>query len=1412
MLRWLSNLFRGDPTAKTRAEIESKRLALERRMLEAQEGWLDSMVPLYEPFTDDPEFWYPVGREGVPPNVDSRKRGEALPHYITEYGLKILRDQSRWLVAYNEFAIGATDNLKNFTCGKGLQYKAVVKEKYQKYRWAARIAARTNNVLKQFQSANKWGLRERESVGRAHRDGEAFLRLFHTGNGRTQVRFVQPEHVRSPSSYGVKNWFGIHNSGDDVEDITAYWVVEQPAEAWVPVLVPAEEIVHIKLNVDMDAKRGLPTWVPVRKNLERASNILRNGSILVAVQSTYAVLRKHKQRSKQAIDAFQQQQKDWSFQDPLTAQSRDYQRRRPGSMVDHDDYMEYEFPHVQFNAEGIVGILQAELRAAAARLNMPEFMFSSDASNANYSSTMIAESPSVRNFESQQALFSGCFGDGAYEHPRQCGLMWRVVRNAVEYGNLDPRALQVLDIQVEGPSLVVRDKGQESNRYKLLNEAKIMSKATWSKHEGLDREQEKIQLEEEEAEEGPPDEGQDGPGGDDKDGDPFGPDNLGESFLLEGQVPDLDEAAPLIADILYHLFGKKSLEHLQSVKEAWEANDHPRGKGGRFIPRGSAEAVAAAKDVVDQVLKGKGGNPEEVTNHLAILTVKQLRELHKANGVRTIPKGILREHLIQAVKDKLGPTQPDKKGDSDGDGQGRGEGSGGNAAKASGDGREVAPADSGPGDKAGDRGGADGSKPAGKRSAGHVPASKEEVNKRLDRVGKVFRSKGNHQAADWMDKLREHINAVGTDEALKALGDEVSGEGENVQYAGWSDIGDFATHYLDYNGISLVHGNEMDPSKKVISTVAPSSDNEGTKSRGRDTDVFPSLQTLKNKLHEAQNLPGLEKSEDLGKLMGGSLGSKVPRLDDKVVAKLNETYGEGKWIVKSYGDEAYAGYGIFFPQRAAQIRQDAQNTMWTAGEHLGKYGFRLGRDPNGNVQGIIHESGDIYHFGTPEYNDTINGDARHWADKAAAAAASEQGASIPEGSFMAQPAFPVVGVSNEERARGVTFKKGQEGRVHISTKDGKASVVPHSTWLKEEHLPVVFESEDTLAMAKAAVDAINALPESERKGQLYAPDIVKTADGYKVVEANPANEAGASGYLQDNPLIIDSYVSHLTGREPAHVKFVRKLLSKKKRTTEGLTAQSLEGCVPNKSGHGYHDDKTGHPCKGREKTKGPGRRSGSSKGKGGSSPSSPVKNGGNPGGGRSSAPEPTTPQAKRAATIKRNAGRQRALVGNENEVKLADSLGEGFERLPDSEAMDVVHKQGDLEHGIEVKTFLTNRTGQISMSKAQRERKQAWQQGKLIGIVDPTPRDDPAFPGERRVHVVVIDHRAAYAAAKAGKGSFADRTLDRLYYARGARAWNVADMIGVSSSADLHKLAMLDDDQFAEVYQSHKGKLWRAQE
>jgi hypothetical protein len=425
-----------------------------------------------------------------------------------------------------------------------------------------------------------------------------------------------------------------------------------------------------------------------------------------------------------------------------------------------------------------------------------------------------------------------------------------------------------------------------------------------------------------------------------------------------------------------------------------------------------------------------------------------------------------------------------------------------------------------------------------------VAASAAEVNRKIDRMEKLFKDKGNERAAGLLGMLKRHFNEVGVEAALASLGEEVQGEGEDeVGYTAseyWGEsMGDFTQAYLSRYGI--VPTGEMTVGKTA---VAP-----GTDDWGDLNPVQPKETPYDTKLDEAKDLPGLEASEDLAVLMGGQEGGPTPHLTPEVFKKLDEKYGQNGWIIKTYGDDAFAGQGIFFPQRAAQMVQDAKSTMWNAGGELARYGFSHLRDKEGKVVGIKHENGDEYQFGTPKYENTIHGSVREWGDKSAAAAPHESGLEMPnEGKqYMVQPAFPVVGVSEEERAQGKTIVKG-EGRVHVTVRNGKAEVIPHSTWLKGEGLPIVFENDETKAMAKAAQEAIDALPEKARSGQLYAPDVVKTKDGYKVVELNASvTDGGGSGYLQDNPFIIDAYVSHVTGREPGHVRFIRSLLTQRKK-------------------------------------------------------------------------------------------------------------------------------------------------------------------------------------------------------------------------------------------------------------------------
>jgi hypothetical protein len=228
-------------------------------------------------------------------------------------------------------------------------------------------------------------------------------------------------------------------------------------------------------------KRGLPLYFPVRKNLRRVEKLLRNMSALAEIQSAIALIRKHRSAVRSGIEAFVD---DAASVVPPKSSAATRSRRlatyAPGTILDAPAGLEYDFPAAGVNAGAFVTVLQAELRAIAARLVMPEFMFTSDASNANYSSTLVAEGPAVKMFERLQATL---------KHD-DSQVMSRVIDNAVTAGRLPADVRRRVELQITLPSLHVRDQLREAQIEKIAFEKGILSAQTWSQRLGLDYDQE----------------------------------------------------------------------------------------------------------------------------------------------------------------------------------------------------------------------------------------------------------------------------------------------------------------------------------------------------------------------------------------------------------------------------------------------------------------------------------------------------------------------------------------------------------------------------------------------------------------------------------------------------------------------------------------------------------------------------------------------------------------------------------------------------------------------------------------------------------------------------------------------------------------------------------------------------------
>lgn len=693
---------------------------------------------------------------------------------------------------------------------------------------------------------------------------------------------------------------------------------------------------------------------------------------------------------------------------------------------------------------------------------------------------------------------------------------------------------------------------------------------------------------------------------------------------LEGEVYDSEEEA----------LDKGRGEPCKQGERASSSGCIPRNKPKPREPSGGSAEDLAAKL---QALFDKGGLSFEeavgIKDDLMKMNVADIKKVRDKLGLEaTGKKQELADKISQLAMWKEGPSPFGGKYGRGSDGTGRGGSGEGDAADGAGLARETGRA----GDEAAGGAGADDSESASAQSAADLSAAKDRVIKRVERYKEVMLKKGMKDQAEWMTELAKHVEELGIGGALEALGEEKAtrGPGDKIQYVGaYEDLvggvdkdSQFVKKYLENSGIVLA-GATIDPNLSVISSwskrnIAAQGMAEIPEAPG---DYVPSDQTFTNKLEESQALPGLESSEDIHKVFG----SKVSNFTPAVVAKLNEKYGKGSWIVKSYGEEAYAGFGIFFPQRVKQINSDAKALMADAKSWLNDSGYRVAKGEGGKIIGV-KKGGKTYAVGTPEYG-KLPKKMQRYGKQAIQASHAINGAALPsspldslqndygisflrdkdglpigitnydgkdynfddpkikeiedldggatgyaihraqeadewrrggyknEPKFMVQPAFKAVGVSDYDRAMGNTWETAKEGRVHVVTRNGKASAVPYATLVgRGDDLPAVFQSEDSKAMEKAVEEAIDQLPESERAGQMYAPDVMKTKDGWKVIELNPSAEGGGSDWLGRNPFVIDAVVSHLTNREPKHVAFVRKML-----TDQGVkTSAKIDTVLP----------------------------------------------------------------------------------------------------------------------------------------------------------------------------------------------------------------------------------------------------------
>ena len=395
----------------------------------------------------------------------------------TMTGLDLVRNRAKYLTETNPNCRGIIASLRSFVIGTGLKEKAISKKDGKN----EALVDKVNKVLEAFNYENNLWEWYNELFTRSNVHGETFLRLFPSEDGITRIRAVEPDQIRPPQGEDHnREWsFGIKTAPGDTQFPVFYNIqidgVDEQVEA---------QFIHAqKLNVPMNVKRGLSTLYPIFEELEGVSRLRYTARESEKVRQSIAYVREHVQADQSTVEALNNR----LVTDQITRTSSTGAQRQvdivnlePGSVSDIPQSMKFQQGPKSPNSEAAVSSIRSALEACACRLCIPYWMVSGDANSGSYSSTLTAADPMVKRtayLQRQNTNF--------WER-----LLRAIVSIAVEQMVLPKDTLEKVDIIVSAPSVLVRNKLDETTTNKILSDEGILSPQTWSTQSDLDYEAE----------------------------------------------------------------------------------------------------------------------------------------------------------------------------------------------------------------------------------------------------------------------------------------------------------------------------------------------------------------------------------------------------------------------------------------------------------------------------------------------------------------------------------------------------------------------------------------------------------------------------------------------------------------------------------------------------------------------------------------------------------------------------------------------------------------------------------------------------------------------------------------------------------------------------------------------------------
>ncbi len=434
-----------------RDKFESARLRA-RYQRKLQEQLLDMVENAQrKPLAEESGRWWPVAGSSLSAS-GSEDRDE-------------LRTQARQLVAENPYARNAIRLLEIYVAGPGLKLSVTSRRGDAD---ATEVSQTAERLWSEFLRHNHGHFSYREYARRTWRDGECFLRKFPQPTWPPCVRFIDPEQIGptrdEPDSQGIRTL-------DRDEETPIAYLHRDPTSLELWEEIPAEWMFHTRINADSNQLRGVSGFSSVIAALGTYESWLATELQARKLQASIVLWRKV-QGSPSQISAYADGMQSNDGNDGTLRR----ERVRPGTIVTTSSGTDLKFLQPDTNFSDAVPLGRILLLSLAAGFGLPEFMLTSDASNANFASTLVAEGPAVKLFQSEQEFFAAEFG-----------AIWHwAMREAIAHRLLPDDFFERIEMQWTYPQVVNRDRPQERLADVKLVEAEILSRAEVARRDGVD--------------------------------------------------------------------------------------------------------------------------------------------------------------------------------------------------------------------------------------------------------------------------------------------------------------------------------------------------------------------------------------------------------------------------------------------------------------------------------------------------------------------------------------------------------------------------------------------------------------------------------------------------------------------------------------------------------------------------------------------------------------------------------------------------------------------------------------------------------------------------------------------------------------------------------------------------------------